>query len=144
MERSEMSIFYEMSGSFEVTYCPEVEDLIEKFHAESGEIEIKNLTEGVAFGETAVLQVHGMTNCTYSTSNELDEIIREFSPYVTAPAAIYWNTNDGDDGDIYLGPEGSESACTLEEIKGLVVNLTKGDLEKLTVYLQDVHSHSKH
>jgi hypothetical protein len=134
-----MGVFYEMYGSFDVIYCPEVEELIDRFNSEGGEIGIENLSDHTIFGETATLQVSGAQACSYSTVNDLEDIVREFNPYITSPATIKTMCDEGSE-TIYLGPgdpDEQESTDALEEIKGLVHDLTVDDLEELMTYIQN-------
>lgn len=133
-----MSVYFQMSGNAQVRWTAEVSEIIERFNEEGGEIEIEILEDDYRIDDVVTIQVHGMTNCTYGTTEELESIIRELNPFIVGVGQIVWDTNNGDDGVIFLGndnPKNVISSATLEEIKDSVSYLTEKDKKSLIEYL---------
>lgn len=138
-----MGVFYSMSGVVVCRNVPKVEEIVDRFNSEAGEINIEMEVYGT---DECTLIFSGGQFMSYDSVTKLDEIAQELGPYTIEPGLI--NTKwDSEDNVLYIGPPDGEadtiSANNLEVIKGLVGSLTADDLSKLAHYLLDAHSHTK-
>lgn len=131
-----MSVWYSLCGGITVNNGPAVQEILERFDDEGGEIgvigEIEN-TDG-----TLTIIIGGGDLMSYTAAEQLDSILQELGPYATEPTYITYEC-DNENGFLYIGPPDREgdyrSREALREIKSLVGDLNENDRNRLIDHL---------
>jgi hypothetical protein len=138
-----MGVFYEMYGDVTVRDTPEVREIIERFHTNSGEIGVQIDDIGYVDEQgnpLLKLYFNGGDYMSYTSAGELDDIAKELGQFVTGKPGVIRYEYDGEKGKFLIGSgqneEEGESEEALDEIESLIDSLNDRDRLKLIEMLK--------
>ena len=117
-----MSVMFSANGEIPVKDVPEVQKIVDQFNDISSDIR--------ADFDGQTVMIEGSSYMGYGSASDLELLIKDLSPFATAPSFIYTEMDD-EPCRLYVGPpEGEAAACSkdaLKEIKELLSYLTLED-----------------
>ncbi len=132
-----MSIYYCMDGLVKVRDNAESREILTRLQDEAGEIEV---TEEAHGDGTMTISIGGMQEMSYSSAEELDDILREFSPHAVEPAFVTTKCDD-EPSQVWIGDEAAVAKAQRNELvkdaRQALKMLTADEAEELLAEAQN-------